>query len=261
MNVVNDVVIQTHDLKKHYVMGSETVRALRGVDVAIERNEYIAIMGPSGSGKTTLLKMVAGAADPDEAAALDGLLLMDVGAAQRLLRMGSRLSRVDLVLDDGEEERVEALLPPGTRLVGAREQAGAAAQLTEAFRLNLTALSLLALVVGMFLIYNTVMFSVVEVRSCPPPPGGRARPPGGGGTGVGQDPTMPPSLRRIAKVQSRGTVMPSGRAGKLVLLGSPLPGCWVLQNRVRRSGVTARPVISSPLTPVSRRRSSRFTWP
>ena len=43
MSVENEIVIQTHDLKKHYVMGTETVRALRGVDVSIERNEYIAI--------------------------------------------------------------------------------------------------------------------------------------------------------------------------------------------------------------------------
>jgi putative ABC transport system permease protein len=103
--------------------------------------------------------------DPEEAAALDGVLLMDVGAAQGLLRMGGRLTRVDLILDEGEEGRVEAHLLPGARLVQAREQAGAVAQLTEAFQLNLAALSLLALVVGMFLIYNTVMFSVVQRRA------------------------------------------------------------------------------------------------
>jgi putative ABC transport system ATP-binding protein len=58
MTVPNDIVIQTHDLKKHYQMGSELVRALRGVDVQIRRNEYIAIMGPSGSGKSTLMNLI-----------------------------------------------------------------------------------------------------------------------------------------------------------------------------------------------------------
>jgi putative ABC transport system permease protein len=105
------------------------------------------------------------AADPAEAASLDGILLMDVGSAQRLLRMGARLSRIDLILDDEEVSRVEAILPRGARLVRATERAAAVAQLTEAFQLNLTALSLLALVVGMFLIYNTVMFSVVQRRA------------------------------------------------------------------------------------------------
>jgi len=58
MTVPNDIVIQTHELKKHYQMGSELVRALRGVDVQIRRNEYIAIMGPSGSGKSTLMNLI-----------------------------------------------------------------------------------------------------------------------------------------------------------------------------------------------------------
>ena len=50
----NEVIIETHDLKKLYQMGSETIHALAGVDMQIRRNEYIAIMGPSGSGKSSL---------------------------------------------------------------------------------------------------------------------------------------------------------------------------------------------------------------
>ncbi len=57
-NVTNDIIIQTHDLKKHYQMGTELVRALRGVSIEIRRNEYIAIMGPSGSGKSTLMNLI-----------------------------------------------------------------------------------------------------------------------------------------------------------------------------------------------------------
>jgi putative ABC transport system ATP-binding protein len=53
-----DVVILTHKLSREYAMGSETVRALRGVDVQIRRNEYVAVMGPSGSGKSTLMNLI-----------------------------------------------------------------------------------------------------------------------------------------------------------------------------------------------------------
>jgi putative ABC transport system permease protein len=104
-------------------------------------------------------------ADAEEQRPLDGLVVMDVGAAQRLFGLVGRLSRIDLILEGDEAARVERLLPEGARLVPASEQAGAAAQLTAAFSLNLTALSLLALLVGMFLIYNTVLFGVVQRRA------------------------------------------------------------------------------------------------
>ncbi len=53
-----DWVIVTRGLKREYDMGGEIVRALRGVDIAIRRNEYVAIMGPSGSGKSTLMNVI-----------------------------------------------------------------------------------------------------------------------------------------------------------------------------------------------------------
>lgn len=96
--------------------------------------------------------------------ALDNVILMDVGHAQRLLGMEGRLARIDLILTDAEARALAARLPQAVRLQPATEQAETIAQLTAAFQLNLTALSLLALVVGMFLIYNTIMFSVVQRR-------------------------------------------------------------------------------------------------
>jgi putative ABC transport system ATP-binding protein len=51
-------VIVTRGLKREYDMGGEIVRALRGVDLAVKRNEYVAIMGPSGSGKSTLMNII-----------------------------------------------------------------------------------------------------------------------------------------------------------------------------------------------------------
>jgi putative ABC transport system ATP-binding protein len=56
--VSDDLIIRTEGLRKDYVLGAETVHAVRGVDMEIRRGEFVAVMGPSGSGKSTFMNMI-----------------------------------------------------------------------------------------------------------------------------------------------------------------------------------------------------------
>ncbi|HXH04682.1 MAG TPA: FtsX-like permease family protein [Candidatus Competibacteraceae bacterium] len=98
-----------------------------------------------------------------------GLVIVDIATAQRLLGLGERITQIDLILPEDAEGRRQAAelrqwLPAGLRLERSAERNAATAELSAAFRLNLQALSLLALLVGMFLIYNTMTFAVVQRR-------------------------------------------------------------------------------------------------
>lgn len=123
-----------------------------------------------GVDKTVTL---AGLMIPDDdrsAQAMDNLLVVDIATAQELFGMPGRLSRIDLLIPDTEAgqtrlAQIESALPPRTEIVRSSARTETVEQMTRAFNLNLTALSLLALVVGMFLIYNTMTFSVVQRRA------------------------------------------------------------------------------------------------
>jgi putative ABC transport system ATP-binding protein len=58
VDLPRDAVIVTRNLQRNYDMGGEVVHALRGVDLVIRKNEFVAIMGPSGSGKSTLMNLI-----------------------------------------------------------------------------------------------------------------------------------------------------------------------------------------------------------
>jgi putative ABC transport system permease protein len=99
----------------------------------------------------------------------DNVLITDVATAQEILGMTGRLSRIDLIVPRGDEgerllRRIRGALPPGADIVRSQSRTEKIESMTVAFSQNLFALSLLALVVGMFLIYNTMTFSVVQRR-------------------------------------------------------------------------------------------------
>lgn len=97
--------------------------------------------------------------------ALEGIIFTDIASAQELFGKQGQLSHIDLIVEnEADLERIETLLPSGLFVETAASQQNAIQQMTAAFRLNLSALSLLALIVGMFLIYNTVTFSVIQRR-------------------------------------------------------------------------------------------------
>jgi putative ABC transport system ATP-binding protein len=71
-NVMNDTVISAHGIKRYYHRGSETVKALDGVTIAIRKGEIVSILGPSGSGKTTLINVLSCLDAPSEGSLLLG---------------------------------------------------------------------------------------------------------------------------------------------------------------------------------------------
>ena len=103
------------------------------------------------------------AEDSSSQQALDDLIIVDIATAQEWVGSPGRLSRIDLILEVDEIKPIQEVLPAGLALRDVNEDS-ALDQLIAAFEINLQAMSLLALVVGLFLIYNTVTFSVVQRR-------------------------------------------------------------------------------------------------
>jgi putative ABC transport system permease protein len=109
------------------------------------------------------------AADALQARTLESLLVTDVATAQEVTGTIGRLSHVDVIAPPGAAgaallERIRAELPAAAEIVSASAGVRALADLSRGFNVNLTALSLLALFVGVFLVYNTMSFSVVQRR-------------------------------------------------------------------------------------------------
>lgn len=99
---------------------------------------------------------------------IENLIICDIGNAQSISGISNNLTRIDLILNDDDTALIEELkksLPESVRFQQSNTRSETGKQMTDSFRINLTAMSLLALIVGMFLIYNTITFSVVRRRN------------------------------------------------------------------------------------------------
>ncbi|MDH3510256.1 MAG: ABC transporter permease [Gammaproteobacteria bacterium] len=100
---------------------------------------------------------------------LDGLVIVDIAVAQHWLDKPGRLTRIDVRLPATESgaalaNQIRAALPADAQLLSATGRTQAVAEMSNAFMTNLAAMSLLALLVGIFLIYNSMGFTVLQRR-------------------------------------------------------------------------------------------------
>ena len=137
------------------VLGESSARAL---DIA--RGDTLTIIYRGKSVPLSVLHV-----ETSTSAAADDLLLVDIATAKSVLDMPDQLSHVDLILSADEEQWIRQRIPAGVELQTITEHAQGVTRLSAAFELNLTAMSLLALLVGMFLIFNAMTFSMLQRRT------------------------------------------------------------------------------------------------
>ena len=146
----NTIGVAPEFAQRHGLKAGDTIRAqVDGADRALQIGFLLSASGP---------------------AALDEhFAAMDIGWAQELFARGGTVSAIQLQLDDPAQveevaERLRALVPPDASVATPAQRSQQVTKMLGGFQLNLTAMSLVSLLVGMFLIYNTVSASVVRRR-------------------------------------------------------------------------------------------------
>lgn len=161
-------------LRRHRMaFDKETIRALRkqaeGVILLAQTARRLGLdVGDQFSiqyqGRLLELSLSAVFDSPD-GAALAGVMFTDIANAQHLLGRRGTLDRIDLKIDDGQTRKIKDWLPPAYRLIDAPARDHGLLAMSRAFHTNLTAMSLLTLLVGALLIYNTMRFSAMRRRA------------------------------------------------------------------------------------------------
>lgn len=137
------------------------------ISLKLQAGDALTVKSSSGERRLTVIALLS----PDNPLielALQNTLICDIATAQELLGWYGKLTAIDVIIDDKNNQKIDQitdLLPANALLTTPENQKRAMQQMTQAFSINLRALGLLSLLVGMFLIYNTMTFLVVQRRS------------------------------------------------------------------------------------------------
>ncbi len=131
---MTDAAVELRDVRKSYRMGDQTVHALDGISLTVERGSYTAVMGPSGSGKSTLMNVVGCLDTPTEGVVeVDGVDVTALSDAERTALRGDEIGFVfqtfNLMPQQTARENVE--LPMTFQGVGRSERRERAAELLD----------------------------------------------------------------------------------------------------------------------------------
>lgn len=138
--------------------GSVVVSEQTAAELGLELDESFTVVVRGREREASLVATFA------DSGTLGAYLLTDIATAQEWLETSGRLSRIDVRLGEEAVATFAELLPEGYRLLNAAGRTQATLEMTDAFMINLNAMSLLALLVGLFLIYNSASFTVLQRR-------------------------------------------------------------------------------------------------
>lgn len=158
--LTNRVTTQQVNLSELQTMPAVLLAESTAKTLGVVVNDMLPLQTPSGIGQVRVLGLL----DDSDGPGLQQLLIMDIGQAQLLLDLSGRISHVDLILSDQEVPGVAGILPVGIRLEATAAAMAEQNQLAKALYFNLQAMALLAMVVGLFLVYSSVWFSLSQRR-------------------------------------------------------------------------------------------------
>lgn len=148
------------------IPGSAMISSNLASKYKIIKNSQLTLIFGEKELKITIVGFITVTENAEENNLADGILYMDISSAQEILNLEKNLSHIDLILDNPSVTlpKIKTILPNGVKVLPTARKSAAIREMSKSFEFNLSAFSLLALLVGLFLIYNTVVFSIISRR-------------------------------------------------------------------------------------------------